>query len=514
MRVDKNVFFRELTMRICGSLHLEAAMSEALAYLSRFMAADEMYMGLFDYEREVYRVIAKAGRSGSVMMNREYRLSREASATVRAFDKSRVHIVRRVHDDPLISALFTAQEFDRRSCLVVPLTADGQLVGVAQIYTAGEGKYGAEEAELLGCTARPFSIALANALEHLELLRLKQKSDEENRELRRKIESGSRAEVIGRDGGLKEACEMARLVAPLNSPVLILGETGTGKEVVANAIHEASARAKGPFVKVNCGAIPESLIDSELFGHEKGSFTGAEARRIGRFERAHLGTIFLDEIGELPPEAQVRLLRVIQEREIERVGGSGAVPVDIRIICATHRDLGAMMSEGAFREDLFFRINVFPIVIPPLRQRKQDIPLLAEYFLERKSRELGLRRVPGIGGGELEALMEYDWPGNVRELQNIIERALILSKEDKLAFAALLPGRAPRAGEAEERGPAPLDDSVRETIVAALKETRGRVSGEKGAAKILGINASTLRNKMLKLGIGKIGKESGAEVKK
>ena len=226
---------------------------------------------------------------------------------------------------------------------------------------------------------------------------------------------------------------MVRLVASLNSPVLLLGETGVGKEVIANAIHYSSPRKDGPFIKVNCGAIPDTLIDSELFGHEEGAFTGATTKKRGRFERAHKGTILLDEIGELPPPAQIRLLRVIQNKEVERVGGTKPIPVDIRVIAATHRNLKEMVSKNEFREDLWFRLNVFPITIPPLRERKEDIHALVQHFAERKSKELKFHTVPTLATGAIDRLKSYHWPGNVRELENVVERALIQKSQDMAA---------------------------------------------------------------------------------
>ncbi len=232
-------------------------------------------------------------------------------------------------------------------------------------------------------------------------------------------------EIIGRDFGLKDVMGKVFQVAHLNTPVLILGETGAGKEVVANAIHYNSPRNEGPFIKINCGGIPESLIDSELFGHEKGSFTGAFNRKRGLFELADKGTIFLDEIGELPPAAQTRLLRVLQNHEMRPVGGVKDIPVDIRIIAATNRDLEEMVATNKFRNDLFFRLNVFPIAVPPLRERKDDIHALARYFVARKSKQMKFQHIPSILPGDIEVLKTYHWPGNVRELENIVERALI-----------------------------------------------------------------------------------------
>jgi transcriptional regulator with GAF, ATPase, and Fis domain len=306
--------------------------------------------------------------------------------------------------------------------------------------------------------------------------------------------------------------EMVQQVAPLNNTVLLMGETGTGKEVIANAIHFASPRKDGPYIKVNCGAIPESLIDSELFGHEKGAFTGAVSERRGRFERANGGTIFLDEIGELPPQSQVRLLRVFQSREIERVGGERPIPIDIRVIAATHRNLASMVSENKFREDLWFRLNVFPIIVPPLRQRKEDVPALTRHFVELKSREAGIAIPPAIAPGALERLMNYGWPGNVRELENIVERELIRHRGGQLKFDSLLPsergGETQSVAEGKGGGPLNLDEAMSLHISNVLEMTKGKIHGPGGAAELLGINANTLRARMNKLGI-KYGRSRG-----
>jgi transcriptional regulator with GAF, ATPase, and Fis domain len=296
--------------------------------------------------------------------------------------------------------------------------------------------------------------------------------------------------------------EMVRQVAPLNNSVLLLGETGTGKEVIANAIHFGSLRRDGPLIKVNCGAIPESLIDSELFGHEKGAFTGAVTEKRGRFERADGGTIFLDEIGELPLQAQVRLLRVLQNREIERVGGSRPIPVDIRVIAATHRNLENMISENRFREDLWFRLNAFPIILPPLRQRREDIPALTRHFVARKSLELGIAMPPAIAPGALQRLMGYVWPGNARELENVVERELIRHKSGQLLFDAVITSEVKSEYSAsQESAPLRLDEVMALHISKILKITKGKIHGPGGAAEMLGLEPNTLRARMDKLGI-------------
>jgi transcriptional regulator with GAF, ATPase, and Fis domain len=351
------------------------------------------------------------------------------------------------------------------------------------------------------------SIAMSNALEHQEVIRFKQMLADDNKYLLDELRSVSGDEIIGADFGLNMVMRMVEQVAPLDSPVLLLGETGTGKELIANAIHSSSPRKDGPFIKVNCGAIPETLLDSELFGHEKGAFTGAIGQKRGRFERANKGTIFLDEIGELPAQAQVRLLHVLQRKEIERVGGTHSMPVDIRVISATHRNLQEMVGSGQFREDLWFRINVFPIMIPPLRQRKGDIPSLVHHFIHRKSMELKLKERPRLASDAIDRLVAYDWPGNVRELENTIERALIQhGAGGPLSFEALLPLEVSRHGGIVQ-GPGRdesldrLKDVTVRHIRNALEKANGKISGPGGAAQILDINPSTLRKRMKKLGI-------------
>lgn len=309
--------------------------------------------------------------------------------------------------------------------------------------------------------------------------------------------------IVGKSNVLKSVLEEVRLVAPTDSTVLILGETGTGKELIARAIHAKSKRSVRPFVRVNCAAIPPSLIASELFGHEKGAFTGALQRRLGRFEAANHGTIFLDEIGELPMETQIALLRVIQEREFERVGSSQPISVDVRIIAATNRDLKAAVTAGTFRQDMFYRLNVFPIQMPSLRERAADIPLLVDYLIERYARKAG-KKVSRIKEGTIEMLQAYEWPGNVRELQNVIERAVILCADETLSVSETWLNRtSPRRSGFTAPLVATLADREREVIEAALADSQGRISGPSGAAAKLGIPRQTLDSKIANLQISK-----------
>jgi PAS domain S-box-containing protein len=314
-------------------------------------------------------------------------------------------------------------------------------------------------------------------------------------------------EIIGGSTALRNVLAKVGQVAPTDSTVLVLGETGTGKELVARAVHNLSRRKDRPLIKLNCSALPTGLVESELFGHEKGAFTGATERRTGRFELADGGTIFLDEVGELPPEAQAKLLRVLQEREFERVGGSKTIRVDVRVIAATNRDLAHAVASGKFREDLYYRLNVFPVALPPLRDRTEDIPLLVHYFVARYAAKVG-RAITSVPKDAMQRLMGYRWPGNVRELENVVERAVILSPGAALAVAPeLLPALPPPAAPPPSRAdvapgePAALEDVDRQHIVTVLKRTGWRIDGPQGAARLLNMNPSTLRSRMQKLGI-------------
>jgi formate hydrogenlyase transcriptional activator len=334
--------------------------------------------------------------------------------------------------------------------------------------------------------------------------RNEERTQNENLVLREEIDRSSMfEEIVGSSEPLRRVLSQVTKVAPTDSTVLILGETGTGKELIARAIHKRSNRSGRAFIRVNCAAIPPSLIASELFGHEKGAFTGAMQRRVGRFESADGGTIFLDEVGDLPPETQIALLRVLQEREFERVGGSQTVPVDVRVVAATNADLSAAVAQGTFRQDLFYRLNVFPIRIPALRERADDIPLLVEYLIERYAQAAG-KKIKNINKGTMQLFQDYDWPGNVRELQNVIERAVILSEgETFIVDETWLTPATARVATTTAPLVANLMDHEKEMIENALREAKGLISGRTGAATRLGIPRQTLESKIRKLGINR-----------
>lgn len=407
------------------------------------------------------------------------------------------------------------------SVLAGPLRHNGDFLGALILVSTRTASFEPEHCALFEALLEPFSVALSNSRQLQELTRLREAAEASNRSLLSRLDRRDISDsIVGSETGLREVIQRIELVSRSDAPVLLFGETGSGKEVAARAIHARSARATGPFLRVNCGAIPPELVDSQLFGHERGSFTGAIGSRKGWFERADGGTLFLDEIGELPPAAQVRLLRILQDGTFERVGGQQQLSVDVRVVAATHHDLKQKVNNGSFREDLWYRIAVFPIVIPPLRDRTEDIPALATHFALRAAKNLG---VPSLAPspGDIERLVAYPWPGNIRELSAVIERAVILGNGRFLAVAQALGiegavgiHASRSGGEADPPSPAPkpfstLDEAMRKHIEAALQRTRGRVEGPAGAARLLGINPHTLRARMRKLGIDWAGFRAG-----
>ncbi|AGA89241.1 transcriptional regulator containing GAF, AAA-type ATPase, and DNA binding domains [Thioflavicoccus mobilis 8321] len=400
------------------------------------------------------------------------------------------------------------------------LVLEGQVLGAAILATEQPGRFSQEHEPMLAALLDPLAVAVQNDRLVRELTALREAAEADRAKLLARLGRQDITDpIVGAEGGLREVMHRVELVARADTPVLILGETGSGKEVVARAIHGRSPRASGPFLRVNCGAIPPELADSELFGHERGSFTGAAAQRKGWFERADGGTLFLDEVGELSPAIQVRLLRILQDGTFQRVGGERQLRVDVRVVAATHRDLGAMVGAGQFRADLWYRINVFPIDLPALRERPQDIPAMATSFALRAAARLGLPpRLPTPE--DMERLLAYPWPGNVRELAAVIERAAILGNGRALEVPTALggnaatpavaasdpattPARTPAQKSEETRDDTgeTLDEVVRRRIEAALADCLGRIEGPFGAARRLGVNPHTLRARMRRLGI-------------
>jgi transcriptional regulator with GAF, ATPase, and Fis domain len=402
---------------------------------------------------------------------------------------------------PSLKKLF-ADTFHLQSHLEMPMRmTDGKPFNFC-LYSRRPDAYSSEQVDLF----ERIQVAMIQTIEQL----LQNESGETSQLQSSKTTTAARANdeeafegIVGKSHLLLNVFDHISQVAPSNTSVLILGESGTGKEKIANCIHNLSGRKGKPFVKVNCAALPATLIESELFGHEKGAFTGALEKRIGKFERAEKGTIFLDEVGEMPIELQVKLLRVLQEREIERVGGRDTIKVDVRIIAATNKNLEKEVADGRFRLDLYYRLNVFPITLPALRDRREDIPALAYYFMNHYNHKAG-KKISGISDTVLRKMMAYNWPGNIRELEHLIERSVLLAKGTVIEDV-LLPtvGKKTEATVPEEAAMKTIAENEKDYIISVLKKCNGRIWGPGAAAEILNINPSTLRSKMKKLGIKK-----------
>lgn len=504
--MEPNEFFRQATLCMCGNLKIEEALHSTLLFLREFIPVDRLFLELYEYGLKAMRIIAAATPEKGESTDWLTPISDHALHQFRQLTKtmsSDVYLTSIPAKEKLTEEMLSFHKIEATSLMVLKLDSDDKILGTVVFLSEGRNVFTPEHKNWVSLLKEPFVIAMSNALQHREVVQLKERLTEDNRYLRRELRQLTGEEIIGANFGLRDVMEKVQQVAALDSPVLLLGETGVGKDIIANSIHLLSLRKNAPFIKVNCGAIPESLIDSELFGHEKGAFTGAIAPKRGRFERAHTGTILLDEIGELPLMAQVRLLHVLQDKKIERVGGNERIALDTRIIAATNRNLEEMVKAGQFREDLWFRVNVFPIRIPPLRQRKSDIPALVDYFILQKSRELKLPDIPHVAPDQVDLLMNYNWPGNVRELQNLIERALILNPSGPLTFESLtIQKQQPILPDTQaDTRIETLDVIMSRHISMALSHSNGKIHGKGGAAELLGINPNTLRSRMKKLGI-------------
>jgi formate hydrogenlyase transcriptional activator len=508
----------EINNAIITNLTEEALFHSVSEALQRVVPFDRAACTLYNRERGTFRYIGMQSRLRSDYFHAGLEFEPKDSVSGWVLDHQQ-RIIR--HD------LEKEQQYpnDRRlvaegmkSDCIVPLIIRRESIGTLNVGSTGKNQYSEADAEFLQEVANQVALAVQNMQSYEEISDLKARLEKENVYLQDEIRTEHNfEEIVGNSPALLEVLRKVEQVAPTDSTVLICGETGTGKELIARAIHNRNARKDRPLVKVDCSAISAGLVESELFGHVKGAFTGALERHIGRFELADGGTIFLDEIGELPLETQVKLLRVLQEREFNPVGSNRSVRVDVRVIAATNRDLARAVQSGRLRSDLFYRLNVFPIDVPPLRHRAADIPQLAMFFLSRYSRKLG-KRIEGLSQNTMERLMKYAWPGNVRELQNIIERAAILSQSPILelepefipVFASEFPldpaGRSSGVAVTQPSTPLPappptLEAVERVHIMTVLKQTGGVIEGPNGAARILNLHPNTLRHRMKKLGI-------------
>ena len=396
------------------------------------------------------------------------------------------------------------QQYGVQSYCWLPLSTARQRLGALVFTSKQPAAYDDADLHFLQLIVNQVAVAVENALAFREIDALKDKLAKEKAYLEEEVRTEHFSEIVGESSALRDVLTKVQTVASTDSTVLVCGETGTGKELIARAVHDLSPRKARTFVKLNCAAIPTGLLESELFGHERGAFTGAIAQKIGRFELANGGTLFLDEVGDIPLELQPKLLRVLQEQEFERLGGTRTIRVNVRLVAATNRDLAQMVAAGTFRRDLYYRLNVFPLVLPALRDRLDDIPRLARHFTQRFARRMG-RRIEMIPSSAMDALVRYVWPGNVRELQNVIERAVILSTGPTLqvSFADVELPPAPASSSDKQPIPSPITllDAEREHILAALTATGWVVGGPRGAAARLGMKRSTLQKKIQKLGI-------------
>ncbi len=547
-------FYQQVVAHITGSLDLSRSMVRVFEFLKDHFPIDGISLHQYSKPLKVLKLLFLVTKDRFQYVETALPLTEENARIMEDHEAAPDHIL--VSDDVSDSI---ADDHRRAVSHLMPYRPSSYLVGIMQsgedvvghlcFIGAGKCVYTEEQIRKMRLLLGPFNLAMSNMLRFKRVLEFQQKLYEEKSDLEKKLHQLRDTPVIGAGGGLHATMNVVRQLEGRETPTLILGETGTGKELIADAVQKISPRKSAPFIKVNCGAIPENLIDSELFGYEKGAFTGATRSRPGRFEQADGGTLFLDEVGELPPQAQVRFLRVLQNGIVERLGGKQPVSVNVRIIAATNRNLSAMIKEGRFREDLYYRLHVFPIHLPPLRERTRDIPALIHHFVERSCTRLKIATQPVLRQDTVERLKTYPWPGNVRELENLVERGVILFSNGSLELENLLPPKSPgmpmpgpendisalealiderirmalhgqldKTGERENenggdllRSPPvsssvpvkiqPLEQTTRESIMAALVYSGGRVNGSGGAAELLGLNPSTLRTKMRKLNI-------------
>jgi formate hydrogenlyase transcriptional activator len=498
---DRLQLLLEVTNNVMANLELRDVLRAVSATLRRIMHCEVAGVLLPEAGRHQLRVYALDFPDSQGFIQEESLVPIEGSLPGKAFQTGKPVVVDR--SDPAEVSCRIAGEGLQSHCLL-PLISRNGILGVLGLGKRRESAFSQDDVEFLLQVANQVAIAVENALAYGQIAELKDQLSQEKLYLEDEIRSEMHFEdIVGKSAALRRVLQQVETVAPTDSTVLIYGETGTGKELIARAIHQLSPRRPQAFVKLNCAAIPTGLLEAELFGHEKGAFTGAITQRIGRFELAHRGTVFLDEIGEIPLELQPKLLRVLQDREFERLGSTRTLRTDARLIAATNRDLAAMVDEQRFRADLFYRVNVFPVHVPPLRERPEDIPLLVRHFAQQFARRLH-KTIETIPSDTMQGLIHYPWPGNIRELQNIIERAVIVSPGPVLQVP--LTDLSPRVAPARPLPQDTLAEAERKHILGVLKETKWVLGGLNGAAVRLGMKRSTLQFRMRKLGIARPGK--------
>jgi len=493
----------ELSSLLLANVDIRKMLDAISASLRHMVPHDASSLALFDEGTGKLRVQVLAAGNDAGASRDEVLLDVDASPAGQAFRTRRPVILNRIDRWPF--ALETIHHLTRQglqSGVWVPLIHRERTLGSIMVASRRQSAFSQRDTQMLGQIAGQVAMAVNNALAFKQIAELRDRLTHEKQYLEDEINIEHRFDdIVGESTGLRSVLRQIETVAPTDATVLIQGETGTGKELLARAIHRLSPRSERTFIKLNCAAIPAGLLESELFGHEKGAFTGAIARKIGRLELAHEGTLFLDEVGELPLDLQPKLLRALQEREIERIGGTRPIPVNVRLIAATNRDLAKMVAEKQFRNDLFYRLKVFPVYAPPLRERAADIPILVRHFVSRHARRMG-KTIETIPPEAMAALVSWKWPGNIRELENFLERAVILSRGPVL----FVPLAELEAMDEEEEDAATaanptLEAAERDHILRALREAKGIIGGPGGAAERLGLKRTTLNSKIKKLGI-------------
>jgi transcriptional regulator with GAF, ATPase, and Fis domain len=492
----------ELSGLLLANVDISKLLGAFSASISKMIPHDIATLGLYEEDTGKLRMQVLSSSGGVAPSAREILLDPDASPAGRAFRTRQPLILNRIDRWPFApESVHHMTSIGMHSGLWVPIIHRERVLGALAIASRNESAFTQHDAEVLGELAGQMAMAVNNALAFKQIAELRDRLNQEKEYLESEINLENRYEdIVGESKGLRRVLKEIETVAPTDATVLIQGESGTGKELLARAIHRLSPRVDRTFIKLNCAAIPSGLIESELFGHEKGAFTGAINRKVGRLELAHEGTLFLDEIGELPLDLQPKLLRALQEREIERLGGTKAIPVNIRLIAATNRDLAKMVAEKTFRADLYYRLKVFPVFAPPLRDRTDDIPILVRHFVSKHSRRMG-KAIQSIPPETMDTFVHWSWPGNIRELENFLERAVILTRGSVL-FAPLAELESPEDLQEEIAQSNPtLHEAERDHILRVLRETKGQIGGEDGAAARLGLKRTTLNSKLKKLRI-------------
>jgi formate hydrogenlyase transcriptional activator len=499
---DRLSLLLDVNNAVVSVLDLHKLLNAVSASLRRLVPHEYASISLYDPETQSLQIHALDFPVSKGMLQEGLSIPVEGSPTGRAITTRQPVLITRGDIEQFgsdIARRILAEGLKSAYCL--PLISHDRPLGTLVVGSLREENFPQKDAELLRHIANQIAIGVENALSYRQIVDRANKLSEEKLYLQDEIRTEYNfEEIVGESPALKKVLEQIQTVAPTDSTILILGETGTGKELIARAIHNLSARSEHTMVKVNCAAIPTGLLESELFGHEKGAFTGAIAQRIGRFELAHRGTLFLDEVGDIPLELQPKLLRVLQEQEFERLGSARTVHVDVRLIAATNAHLSARVAERQFRQDLYYRLNVFPVMIPPLRERREDIPLLVRYFAQKYARRMK-KPIDTIPAKAMTTLTEYHWPGNVRELENFVERSVILSRGKELQIPVSELSQKTKLSLAPADGFATLENAEREHIVRALSETNWVIGGPAGAAAKLGMKRTTLQSRMIKLRI-------------